>query len=114
MDRRDFIRIAGAGSASLALPGAISNALANATGNPWRAYEVTTRVEMLKPVGVTRVWLPLTLSVDTTTRGARNLGGDSARRGRGRREIRSRRGWQHGPRREACGVAGALAPAIAR
>lgn len=65
MDRRDFIRIAGAGSVTLALPGTISNALAGPTDNPWRAYEVTTRVEVRKPVGVTRVWLPLPLSVDT-------------------------------------------------
>jgi transglutaminase-like putative cysteine protease len=65
MDRRHFIRIAGAGSASLSLPGVLSNALASATGNPWRVYEVTTLVEMLKPVGVTRVWVPLPLTTDT-------------------------------------------------
>jgi transglutaminase-like putative cysteine protease len=65
MDRRDFLRVAGAGSATLALPGAVSNALAEPTDNPWRIYEVTTRVEVLKPVGVTRVWLPLPLAADT-------------------------------------------------
>ena len=65
MDRRDFLRVTGAGSATLALPGAIGNALANATGNPWRVYEVTTRVEVLKPAGVTRVWVPLPLLTDT-------------------------------------------------
>lgn len=65
MDRRHFLRAAGAGSVSLALPGAVSKALANTTGNPWRVYEVTTRVEVLKPVGVTRVWVPLPLSADT-------------------------------------------------
>jgi transglutaminase-like putative cysteine protease len=30
----------------------------------WRAYEITTRVEILKPQGVTRVWLPLPLVED--------------------------------------------------
>src|SRR5436190_22360361 len=65
MDRRDFLRVAGAGSATLALPGAVSNALAEATDNPWRVYEVTTRVEVLKPAGTTRVWLPLPLVADT-------------------------------------------------
>ena len=65
MDRRHFLRAAGASSASLALPGAISNALAGPTGNPWRVYEVTTRVEVLKPAGATRAWIPLPLSVDT-------------------------------------------------
>jgi transglutaminase-like putative cysteine protease len=33
--------------------------------NEWRAYEVTTRVEILKPQAVTRVWLPLPLVEDT-------------------------------------------------
>ena len=65
MDRRDFLRLTGAGSATLALPGAITNALADATGNTWRVYEVTTRVEVLKPAGETRVWIPLPLTVDT-------------------------------------------------
>jgi transglutaminase-like putative cysteine protease len=66
MDRRDFLRISAAGSATLALPGAITNALAQTTGNPsWRIYEVTTRVEVLKPQGVTRVWVPLPLAADT-------------------------------------------------
>ena len=72
MDRRDFLRVAGAGSASLALPGATSNALAQAMDNPWRVYEVTTRVEVLKPVGATRVWLPVPLTGDTEYQ--KNLG----------------------------------------
>jgi hypothetical protein len=25
----------------------------------WRTYEVTTRVEVVKPAGVTRAWLPV-------------------------------------------------------
>ena len=66
MDRRDFLRATGAGSATLVLPGSISNALANPMDNPWRVYEVTTRVEILKPVGVTRVWIPLPLAADTS------------------------------------------------
>jgi transglutaminase-like putative cysteine protease len=31
----------------------------------WRTYETTTRVEVLKPAGVTRVWLPTPLTQDT-------------------------------------------------
>jgi transglutaminase-like putative cysteine protease len=31
----------------------------------WRVFEVTTQVEVLKPAGVTRVWLPLPLAADT-------------------------------------------------
>ena len=65
MDRRDFLRVTSAGSAALALPAGVTNALANTTGNPWRVYEVTTRVEVLKPAGETRVWIPLPLTADT-------------------------------------------------
>jgi transglutaminase-like putative cysteine protease len=66
MDRRDFFRASAAGSATLLLPGAVTNALADATGNnPWHVYEVTTRVEVLKPAGNTRVWIPLPLTHDT-------------------------------------------------
>jgi transglutaminase-like putative cysteine protease len=66
MDRRDFFRASAAASSSLLVPNAITNALADATGtNPWRVYEVTTRVEVLKPAGNTRVWIPLPLSQDT-------------------------------------------------
>lgn len=62
MDRRGFLRSTGAASATRALPVGPTNALAQGTGNPWRVYEVTTRVEVLKPAGVTRAWVPLPLS----------------------------------------------------
>ena len=66
MDRRDFIRLTGAASAGFALPGATSSAFAQAApGDRWRTFEVTTRVEVMKPVGVTRVWLPMPLTQDT-------------------------------------------------
>jgi len=67
MDRRDFLRLTGTASAGLALPGLVSNALAQAAApsDKWRTFEVTTRVEILKPVGITRVWLPTPLSQDT-------------------------------------------------
>jgi transglutaminase-like putative cysteine protease len=66
MDRRDFLRLAGAASAGIALPGAVSSAFAS-TGSPangWRLFEVTTRVEILKPAGTTRVWVPTPLLQD--------------------------------------------------
>jgi transglutaminase-like putative cysteine protease len=67
MDRRDFMRFTGTASAVMTLPGLVSNALAQAAtpADKWRTFEVTTRVEILKPVGVTRVWLPTPLSQDT-------------------------------------------------
>ena len=66
MDRRDFFRLTGAASATFALPGAVTSALAQAApADGWKVYEITTRVEVLKPVGVTRVWLPTPLTYDT-------------------------------------------------
>ncbi|HEY4229251.1 MAG TPA: transglutaminase domain-containing protein [Thermoanaerobaculia bacterium] len=60
MDRRTFLKTAGAASATLALPKtarlfALDQA---ALQGGWRTFEVTTRVEVLKPVGTTLVWLP--------------------------------------------------------
>src|SRR3974390_398601 len=66
MDRRDFIRFSSLASAGLAFPGTISSAFAEAApGDNWKLFEVTTRVEILKPEGVTRVWVPTPLSWDT-------------------------------------------------
>src|SRR5206468_6158257 len=31
----------------------------------WRMFEVTTRVEVLKPAGVTCVWVPVPLTIET-------------------------------------------------
>jgi transglutaminase-like putative cysteine protease len=38
----------------------------NVAPDRWRVYEVTTRVEVLKPVGMTRVWVPTPLTQDTS------------------------------------------------
>ena len=66
MDRRDFLRLTGTASAGFALPASISSAFAQSAGSAWKVYEVTTRVEVLKPAGATRVWLPTPLTYDTT------------------------------------------------
>lgn len=65
MHRRDFLRFAGLSTSGLVLPAAFSNALAQSPADRWRTFEVTTRVEVLDPVGTTRVWLPTPLTVDT-------------------------------------------------
>ncbi|BDG10012.1 transglutaminase-like domain-containing protein [Anaeromyxobacter paludicola] len=74
MDRRDFLRLTGAVTAGLALPNPLSAARAEAPAGPaprpsapprWRTFEVTTRVEVLKAAGATRVWLPTPLTRDT-------------------------------------------------
>jgi len=58
VNRRDFLKSAGA-----ALPAA-KCLLADAS-TTWRTFEVTTRVEILKSSGPTRVWLPAALTRET-------------------------------------------------
>ena len=52
MNRRDFLQTAFA----LVTPSELS-----AASPKWRTFEVTTRVEVLKPSGITRIWAPLAL-----------------------------------------------------
>src|SRR5262245_9988283 len=61
MNRRDFLQTAGAVSAGLALPVRRLFALGETTAEGWRTFEVTTRVEVLKPAGPTSIWLPAAL-----------------------------------------------------
>ena len=59
MNRRHFLRTAGAVSTGFAF---FAEA---ATPEGWRAFAVTTRVEVLKPSGTTRIWLPAALLQNT-------------------------------------------------
>ena len=59
MERRVFLKSSAAMAAVSALPWREALAAAD-----WRTYEVTTRVEVLKPQGVSRVWLPVP-TIDT-------------------------------------------------
>ncbi len=67
MNRRAFLRSAGVASASLVLPK--TSRVFGLAGSPgsggWRTFEVTSRVEILKPVGTTLVWLPAALIRET-------------------------------------------------
>ena len=65
MKRRDFLRSAGAVSAGLAFPGARRVFAQNPNPAGWRTFDLITRVEVLKPSGITRVWLPAGLISDT-------------------------------------------------
>ena len=65
MNRRDFLRSAGVVSASLAFPEAGRLLAQGATYGTWRTFEVTTRVEVLKSSGMTRIWLPAALISET-------------------------------------------------
>jgi transglutaminase-like putative cysteine protease len=65
MKRRDFLKSAGAASASIAFlkPGRLFAESAAADG--WRTFEVTTRVQVLKASGTTRIWIPAALASPT-------------------------------------------------
>jgi hypothetical protein len=54
MNRRDFFRSTAAALASHCF-----------AHDNWRTFEILTRVEVLKPTGETRVWLPASLITDT-------------------------------------------------
>ncbi len=59
MNRRDFVR------AGVALSGAGRLFAQESQMDGWRTFEVTTRVEVLKPAGTTRVWVPAALTAST-------------------------------------------------
>ena len=57
MDRRAFLTSTAASAAVASLPWRSAQAQAG-----WRSFEVTTRVEILRPEGVSRAWIPLPLA----------------------------------------------------
>ena len=68
MDRRTFLRsgigVSTAAAAGLRLP--ISAIAAEPSGQArWRTFEVTSKIEIVKPAGVTRAWVPMPLMPDT-------------------------------------------------
>ena len=65
MDRRAFLRTTALASAAAALDKVRVPRAAIAGPDGWRAFEVTTRVEVINPAGVTRAWVPLPLAQDT-------------------------------------------------
>jgi hypothetical protein len=65
MNRRNFLRSAGAVSASLALTKTECLLAEGAASDGWRTFEVKTRVEILKSSGAARVWLPAAIGSKT-------------------------------------------------
>ncbi len=65
MHRRDFLRSAGIVSLGLAGSRRLHSRSLQAASAQWRTFTITTRVEVLKPSGTTRVWLPAALVVQT-------------------------------------------------
>ncbi|HYX19310.1 MAG TPA: transglutaminase-like domain-containing protein [Thermoanaerobaculia bacterium] len=102
MNRRDFIRTAGAASAALAFPGSrlVFARTRGTTTGAWRTFEVTTRAEILKPAGSTRVWLPAALIGETPFQ--RTLSNDFRADG-GRAELVERK-------EDALGIVAAVFP----
>jgi hypothetical protein len=66
MKRRDFLQLSTIGGAATML-GALAPGANAAEGSSarWRVFELTTQVDVLFPVGATRVWLPVPLREDT-------------------------------------------------
>ncbi|HEY7141736.1 MAG TPA: transglutaminase-like domain-containing protein [Methylomirabilota bacterium] len=66
MERREFLRTTALTSAAASfarLPAVWASSTTDA--HQWRAFEVTTRVEILNATGVTRAWVPLPLGEST-------------------------------------------------
>jgi len=64
IQRREFLKAGAAVPAAAALSGLPGWAL-SAAPSQWRVFEITANVEVLKPSGATRVWLPVPLIADT-------------------------------------------------
>jgi len=64
MKRREFLRQTGTMCAGLVLSKA-APLFAATPESGWRTFEVTTHVEVLKPAGVTHIWLPAALIRET-------------------------------------------------
>jgi transglutaminase-like putative cysteine protease len=63
MNRRQFLQSSLAVSALAVLPRS-GSAGAEADAGAWRTFEVTTQIDILKPEGATRVWVPAPLTVE--------------------------------------------------
>jgi transglutaminase-like putative cysteine protease len=66
MNRRKFLRANGSICAGWALTKALPVLADTPSASEWRTFEVVTRVELLKPDGVSRIWLPAPLIRDTS------------------------------------------------
>jgi transglutaminase-like putative cysteine protease len=61
MNRRDFLRANGSLGAGWALSRAVPGLADALSADEWRTFEVVTMVELVKPVGVSHIWLPAPL-----------------------------------------------------
>src|SRR5581483_7985683 len=61
MNRRRFLQRTSALSGGLALALPEITRAQEPTARSWQTFEITTHIEILKPAGVTRVWVPVSL-----------------------------------------------------
>lgn len=65
MNRRAFLEAAGILSAGVAFSAADALHAQEPAPAFWRTFEITTHIEVLQPAGVTRIWAPAALIVET-------------------------------------------------
>jgi transglutaminase-like putative cysteine protease len=65
MNRRDFLRANSSICAGWALSRAVPALADTSPAGKWRTFEVVTQVELLKPNGISHIWLPAPLIRDT-------------------------------------------------
>ena len=65
MKRREFLMTTSAACAGMAMSKAMPMLGQTPSADGWKTYEVTARVEVLKPSGVTHIWLPAALIRNT-------------------------------------------------
>src|SRR5580692_7545435 len=65
MNRRDFLRANGSICAGWALSRAVPALADTPSAGGWRTFEVVTKVELLKPNGISHIWLPAPLIRNT-------------------------------------------------
>ena len=65
MNRRGFLQSTSAACAGFALANSVRARSDTHSPEGWRTFEVTTKIEVLKPSGVTRIWVPAALIRDT-------------------------------------------------
>ena len=65
MNRRDFLRANGSICAGWALSRAVPALADTPSAGKWRTFEVVTKVELLKPDGISHIWLPAPLIRNT-------------------------------------------------
>jgi transglutaminase-like putative cysteine protease len=65
MKRRNFLQATLALPALAVMPSAVRETVAAEQPVGWRSFEITTKVEILNPTGVSRAWVPLPLTMKT-------------------------------------------------